>query len=415
MTKQQQKKIAVIGAGIIGLCVAKQLRDKGYQVSLFDNEGIAQRCSKGNAGHFATEQVFPLANKKLIPKLPSMLFNPRGALSIKPSYALKMLPWFCRFLLNMRTKTFKAHTQAIRALNELALPAYEALLAGSNYKSLLTKNGSLLTFEHTKKRDIKKMYLDFKAHNVSVTWLDKKALRQLEPNISDSVTEALFFHDVGHTIDPYSLCMLIFNLYKEQGGEYKQENVTDITSRSSEPIVYTTLGQAHSFDKVVVCTGAWSKPLAKKLGLNVPLDTERGYHAMIDMHDILSRPVASAERQFIITPMQQGLRLAGTVEFAGLDAPKRVSRAMMLLDHAKNLITNIEHGQISQTWMGCRPSLPDSLPVIGTAPDNKNILFAFGHQHLGLTQGAITAKLIAQLCQDEQPSLDLTPYRIDRF
>ncbi|MBD1582746.1 NAD(P)/FAD-dependent oxidoreductase [Pseudoalteromonas sp. S16_S37] len=414
MTKKEQK-IAVIGAGIIGLCVAKQLRDKGYRVSLFDSEGIAQRCSKGNAGHFATEQVFPLANKKLLPKLPSMIFNPRGALSIKASYALKMLPWFCRFLLNMREKPFKAHTQALKALNEHALPAYDELLADSNYQELLTKNGSLLTFEKTSHKDIEKMYRDFKAQDVSVVWLDKKALHELEPNISEQVTDALFFPDVGHSVDPHQLCMHIFNLYNELGGEYIQQKVTNIVAQSAQSTITTSANNTYHFDKIVVCTGAWSKPLAKQLGFKVPLDTERGYHAMVEKHGILSRPVASAERQFIITPMQQGLRLAGTVEFAGLDAPERTHRATMLLGHAQNILTDIEHCQITQTWMGCRPSLPDSLPVISSAPDNENILFAFGHQHLGLTQAAITAKLIAQLCHGEQPSLDLTPYRINRF
>ncbi|NOU49330.1 FAD-binding oxidoreductase [Pseudoalteromonas sp. JBTF-M23] len=411
----KEQKVAVIGAGIIGLCVAKRLRDCGYHVCLFDSEGIAQRCSKGNAGHFATEQVFPLADKKLLPKLPNMLFNPQGALSIKASYALKMLPWFFRFLLNMREKRFNAHTRALKALNESSLSAYEELLAGSNYQSLLTKNGSLLTFEQSKPSDIEKIYLNFKAQNVSVTWLDKKALHELEPNISEHVTNALFFPEVGHSIDPHSLCMHIFNQYNKQGGEFFQEAVTNIIAQSDKSIVSTSTNNTYHFDKVVVCTGAWSKPLAKQLGFNVPLETERGYHAMVEKHDILSRPVASAERQFIITPMQQGLRLAGTVEFAGLNAPERTTRATMLLGHAKNILTDIQHCQIKQTWMGCRPSLPDSLPVISTAPDNKNILFAFGHQHLGLTQAAITAKLIAQLCQGEQPSLDLNPYRINRF
>ena len=172
---------------------------------------------------------------------------------------------------------------------------------------------------------------------------------------------------------------------------------------------------SYHFDKIVVATGALSKKLAHQLGYFVPLDTERGYHAMIKHQTSLSRPVASAERQFIITPMSSGLRIAGTVEFAGLDAPENHQRTDVLMEHAAALLPSIDNTPASETWMGCRPSLPDSLPVIGRSPHHRNVYFGFGHQHLGLTQAAITAELLAQLCNSEVPSLDLTPYRIDRF
>ncbi|CAH9058090.1 Hydrogen cyanide synthase subunit HcnC [Pseudoalteromonas holothuriae] len=413
MIKNKQK-IAVIGAGIIGLCNAKKLQDLGYHVTLFDDKGIAECCSKGNAGHFATEQVFPLANKNLLPKLPSMLLNPNSALAIHWRYLFKILPWFGRFVFNMRSKSFDAHTQAIRALNENALSAYEDLLTDSDYQSLIIKKGSLLTFERTKKAEIEKIYTRYQEQNIAVRWLSKKELHKLEPNLNELITDALYFTDVGHSVEPHKLCLHIFDLFKAGGGEFLQ---TAIKTLSPQTVIHATTDadETYQFDKVVICTGAWSKPLAKQLGFKVPLDTERGYHAMLNKHHILSRPIASAERQFIITPMQQGLRLAGTVEFAGLHAPEHTQRATMLLEHAKKLLPDVEKCQVQHTWMGCRPSLPDSLPVISSHPNCENIFFAFGHQHLGLTQAAITAKLIAQLCQGESPCLDLTPYRIDRF
>ncbi|CAM3984845.1 NAD(P)/FAD-dependent oxidoreductase [Pseudoalteromonas byunsanensis] len=412
---QQKQHIAVIGAGIVGLCTAKRLQDLGFSVTLFDPTGIAQRCSKGNAGHFASEQVFPLASAKLLPKLPGMLLNPLGPLRIDWRYALKMLPWFLSFLLNMRPTSFKKHTQALRALNESSLAAYQELLADSDYGSLITKNGSLLTFETSSSKRVEKTYLAFKAQGVSIKWLKGKEIQALEPTLSSNVKHALLFCDVGHTTDPHVLCRHIYQRFVENGGLFARTEITEITPKSNQVELLTDKGENLVFDKAVLCTGAWSKPLAKQLGFKVPLDTERGYHAMLNELGALSRPVASAERQFIITPMQSGLRLAGTVEFAGLDAPERNERATMLLAHAQQLVQGLEQSQVTQTWMGCRPSLPDSLPIICRSPKHDNILFAFGHQHLGLTQAAITAKLVGQLCMGEQPALDLTPYRIDRF
>ena len=412
---QDKKRIAVIGAGIVGICNAKSLIDAGFSVTLFDEHGVAQRCSKGNAGHFATEQVFPLAQSSILPKLPSMLLDPKGALRIDWRYLFKAMPWFLRFVFNMRKSAFNKNTQALKALNEQALDAYKSLLGETEFNALLHIDGSLLTFEHTSDDKIDAIEKSFTDQGVAIKRLKGKEVFEVEPNLSPSIKQALYFTEVGHSADPYHLCQYIYKQFSAAGGEFIQGKVADIDADQSNATVHMAAGEKHTFDKVVVATGAWSKPLAKKLGFKVPLDTERGYHSMVSGSELLTRPVASAERQFIITPMNDGLRLAGTVEFAGLDAPENTPRATMLLDHASAMVSGLGKPDIKKTWMGHRPSLPDSLPVIGQSPDNKNIYFSFGHQHLGLTQAAITAKLITQLCSNIQPSLDLTPYRIDRF
>ena len=412
---QEKQHIAVIGAGIIGLCTAKSLTDAGFSVTLFDEHGVAQKCSKGNAGHFATEQVFPLAQASLLPKLPSMLLNPKGALRIDWLYLFKALPWFTRFLINMSKSKFSAHTKALRQLNEASLPAYKTLLGEENFEKLIHVDGSLLSFEHENYKIAESMAESFRAHGVAVKHLKGEEVFELEPSLSKNIKQALFFTEVGHSVEPYELCKSIYQLAEQQGAVLKKQKVTKIIPNNNGVMIELSSGAKHQFAKAVICTGAWSKPLAKQLGFTVPIDTERGYHAMIDNPSTLKRPVASADRQFIITPMQHGLRLAGTVEFAGLNAPENNDRATMLLDHAKALINGIEDKQVKTTWMGHRPSLPDSLPVLNTAPNNKNIVFAFGHQHLGLTQAAITAQIVSQLCLGEKTSIDLTPYRIDRF
>ncbi|MFC3031400.1 NAD(P)/FAD-dependent oxidoreductase [Pseudoalteromonas fenneropenaei] len=408
------QSVAVIGAGIIGLCTALELTKRGIAVTLFDGKGVAMGCSFGNAGHFATEQVFPLAEPSLLTKLPRMLFDKTGPLRLDWRYLGKALPWFWRFLLNMQKRHFVVHSQALRALNEAALPAYQRLL-GESYATLINANGSLLTFEHQDFALVDKLAAQFRAQGVAVKVLRGQEIQALEPELGRNVQQALWFTEVAHSSDPHTLCLTIKAQLDSAQVQFNQAHIKHIYSSSQGVIVTTVDDEQHRFDELVIAAGAWSKPLVKQLGFNVPLDTERGYHAMLNCANPITRPVASADRQFIITPMAMGLRLAGTVEFAGLNAPENHQRAQVLLPHAQALIPTLAGDTISSTWMGCRPSLPDSLPVIGTSPKHSNIHFAFGHQHLGLTQGAITAELVADCIQRRSPRITLHPYRIDRF
>ncbi len=414
MATENSQHVAVIGAGIIGICSALQLQNAGFRVTLIDEQGIAQGCSKGNAGHFATEQVFPLANASLLKKLPKMLFDPLGPLRIDWRYALKAFPWFWRFLLNMRKQKFAAHTHALRALNESALPAYDRLLTRFKLQHLITKQGSLLTFEHTSIEEINKHHQQFLAQGVKVKLLNQSELHQVEPSLSNNVQYALLFEEVAHTVDPYLFCTSLMAQFRQLGGTFTQAKVSKLVANLTE-FSLKVGSQEQAFDKVVIAAGAWSTALLKPLGYHAPLDTERGYHCMVNFEHGLTRPVASYERSFIMTPMTEGLRLAGTVEFAGVDKAMNEARALSLLPHASKLLNTSSSLHAQSTWMGCRPSLPDSLPILGRAPHHPNLIFAFGHQHLGLTQAAITAELVSELCQGFIPALNLKPYCISRF
>lgn len=411
MTKNN--KIAVIGAGIIGVCNAVQLQRHGYQVSLFDPKGVGTQCSMGNAGHFATEQVFPLADKALFKKLPGMLMNKLSPLRIDWRYLIKALPWFARFCSNMPARAYRHNTEALKALNLAAIDAYRRLL-GANFDAHITCNGSLLTFEKFSYDDIEKLYQAYVSNGVNVELLDQQATQALEPQLHNKINYALLFKDVAHTTDPYKLSNTLFQEFLRLGGQFIQQAVTNIQQHDKVIVATDTQGSPPHFDKVVICTGAWSKQLCKQLGYKLPLEAERGYHNMLSTH-ALSRPVASADRQFIMTPMKNGLRLAGTVEFAGLTRPPFYARAASLLTHAKGMLKGFSDVRQGTYWMGPRPSLPDSLPVIGQAPEHPNILFALGHQHLGLTQAAITSELIANLVANQPTVFDITPYSITRF
>ena len=415
-TKSNTKTVGIVGAGIVGICCALYLQRSGYKVTLIDGKGISQGCSKGNAGHFATEQVFPLADKSLLPQLPKMLLDPLGPFRIKLSYLFKAMPWFVRFLFNMQDKKVQSHTLALRSLNEKSIVAYQPLLDDADLGHLLSTKGSLLTFETTKQRQIEKLLGAFRAEGINLELLDRKQLEELEPGLDKRVKSAILFKDVAHTCDPELLSFELTKHFLKNGGEFIQQDV-DLLQPHALGIEVKLKHKNLRFNKVVVATGAWSKQLVAPLGYKVPIEAERGYHLMLEQHKLLNRPVASAERKFIMTPMSAGLRLAGTVEFAGLNAKMNEKRADALLPHAKQLLPELaEHVPSgNEKWMGCRPSLPDSLPVIGHAPRHKHLYFAFGHQHLGLTQGAITGKIISELIDNKPPSVDVSPFNINRF
>jgi len=423
------QKIAVVGAGIVGVNCALALQMLGYQVTLIDKEYVGAGCSKGNAGHFATEQVFPLAEPSLLMQLPKMLLDPLGPVALSPMHFIKAIPWFMQFFNNMRAEKRANNGAAIKALNKQSIEYYKPLLQAANAQHLLVSNGSLLVFEKTAYKDVVAMHAHYQQAGVAVKLLNREQTLALEPNLNDNITQALFFTKVGHTSDPLAICVVLANYAKSLGMEFQQLSVDSIEQIESGVVINTKKDNFY-FDHCVVATGAYSKNLLKGLGYNLPIEAERGYSLSISMTEneqaLLSRPVASAERKFIITPMDKILRFSGTVEYAGLHAKANNKRADMLIKNAEfvmkklpDLTSSRDEKDVNkitgERWMGCRPSLPDSLPVICKAPQHQNIFFALGHQHLGLTQGAITGKLIGQLVSGQETDIDVAPYCISRF
>lgn len=426
LNQQDKKNIAVIGAGIVGINCALSLQSQGFQVTLIDKEAIAAGCSKGNAGHFATEQVFPLAEFNLLWQLPKLLLDPLGPMALSPWYFPKAIPWFLRFMANMPSTVRNKNSEAIKSLNKYAIDYYIPLLKEAQAEHLLIKRGSLLVYENTPITEINKQWKHYHDAGIAVDLLNREQVLALEPNLSEKITHALYFTEVGHTSSPAELCQQLALLAINKGANFKQFSVQSLTT-TEQGVELADDSQSLLFDKVVIATGAWSKNLLAQLNYKLPLEIERGYSLDLPQEDItlnnddaLQRPVASAERRFIMTPMQHGLRLSGTVEFAGLKRKANFKRADMLYKHAKNMITNIvsfneKECKEEQRWMGFRPSLPDSLPVICQTPNHSNVFCALGHQHLGLTQGAITGKLIGQIILGEKTDIDISPFCLSRF
>ncbi|KKO45632.1 hypothetical protein WG68_09630 [Arsukibacterium ikkense] len=407
-------QLIVVGAGIIGLSSAVFLQQAGFTVTLLDPAQPGTGCSFGNAGHFATEQVFGLAQPALLRQLPAMLLKADSPLSIRAGYLLQAMPWFIRFLANMAPHRRAAIQQALTALNRQSLPSWQLLLQHCQAQPLLQQQGALLVSEQPAARQLQAQYTAYQQAGIAVRLLPQAELLQLEPALSANIACGLEFTEVGHTANPFALCQQLFNTFRQQGGQYLPYKLLRIIPQGQQQRLQTDQGEL-CCDTLLIAAGAASHRLCHQLGWKVPLEAERGYHLMVNAVP-LSRPVSSAERKFIMTPMHSGLRLAGTAEFAGLNATANYRRADMLQHHASALLTApLAPLDSNSRWCGNRPSLPDSLPVLGACPRHQGIYYNFGHQHLGLTQAAFSAELISQCLQQQATAIDITPFRINRF
>ena len=418
--------VIVIGAGVVGSACALSLSQQGLRVLVLDShQHPGMGASFGNAGHMATEQVFPIADAAIVKRLPKMLLDPMGPLRLDWRYVPKALPWFTRLLWNLRKTPYQASVAGIRALNENSLDAWRRLLDTIDSRYLLKEDGSLLVYEKdSAAEELATLHTRMTKQQVAVEYWQASAIKNTAPQLSDSIKGGLFFPDTAHTINPFQIVNSLVSAAKANGVQFRQENVISGQDHDNGVTLKTASSSSFTAGKVLIACGAHSAHLTATLtGTKVPLDTERGYHLMLP-HERHRLPMAvtSLERRFIMTPMDEGLRLAGTVEFAGLHRPANMQRAWQLHKLSQGLFKNDLDTTEAKTWMGFRPSLPDSLPIIDSVKSGR-VLLAFGHHHLGLTQAAITAEIISQLAKQEnqqaqlhcQLPIDLSPYRLSRF
>jgi len=289
------------------------------------------------------------------------------------------------------------------------------MLEAAHAAHLLHMDGHLVLVEETKSvSPAQKEISTFAEAGVAVKWISASQVRDRAPQITADLQGALQFSGTGHVDDPHEVCKSLFDGFLAEGGKFMQAEVSRIECRGAG-IVALAHGTICNAGNLVLSCGAWSKPLAAQLGYAVPLDTERGYHITLpDVSPAFKIPIASYERKVIMTPMSCGLRMTGTVELGGLKLPPDPNRYALLKRHMNELVAGVPTEGAS-TWMGFRPSLPDHLPVLGRLPDGRNIFFAFGHQHLGLTLAGVSARIIAAQIQGRDPGIDLSPFSPDRF
>ena len=410
-----KSSIGVIGAGIQGVCISLSLIKKGFEVTLIDREDPGKEsASYGNAGHFSPYASVPINRPDILVDVPTMLLSSTGPLALKWNYVPKMIPWFIKFIKNCSKKNMLHTTKYMHQILDLALPAYDELFEDINVSELVESKGIIYFWTN---KDLKSRELEInmrKELGIKQQLLTPHEIHDLEPHIKQIYHGGVLYPNARHTRNPKKVLLKLFDLFKKKGGRFEKQNVQSISfTADNKPAIKTNLN-LYNFDKAVISCGAFSKKLTDQMGEKIPLDTERGYHVHFQGHDhLLSRPVIFLNRGFGITPMEQGLRVVGTVEFGGLNNPPSKKRILNLVDNAKYLFPELKDHH--DEWLGFRPTLPDFLPVIGTSKNHKNLFYSFGHHHLGWTLGAISGKIVAGLVAGENTNLDLVPYNSKRF
>lgn len=409
-------KITIVGAGLVGLASAHALAAEGHRVTVIDREGPAAGASQGNAGWLAHTDIDPIASPKMLRRVPRFLLDPLGPLAIRPSYLISILPWLARLVWASRPENLARSVEALVSLQKLAMPAWTSLSGELGLGKLIHRRGGLFVF------DDEAAFVRAKAHfqkqralGIACDLLDAAQVRQMEPALTDRVVAAAFFPDAAHVSDPREVTQALFDAAMARDIHFEKAEIRAVEPGPPVRLV-TRSGDVLTADRVVVAAGAWSRPLAASLGDDVPLDTERGYNVSFPgVTGLLSRPVSFDGQGFVATPLDSGLRIGGAVELGGLSLPPNHARTRALYEKATRFLRDVPPFESGSTWMGFRPSIPDSLPVIGRARTSADVIYAFGHGHYGLTQSAATGSLVADLIAGRTPPIDLARFSPQRF
>jgi len=409
-------RIVVIGAGLVGLTAAHALADEGYAVTVIDREGPAAGASRGNAGWLAHTDIDPIASPGMLAQVPRFLLDPLGPLAIRARYLLPILPWLARLILASRPSQLTRSIEALVSLNRLAMPAWERLSRQLGTGHFIHRRGALFAYDDA--RLLARARLQFarqRGFGIDVVELDRAELRQMEPALAETILGAGYFPDAAHVSDPRLVTEALFNAARLRGIGFIKAEVTAV-ARGPGVLVQATGHNPILADRCVIAAGAWSRNLAHALGDTIPLETERGYNVSFpEAGHGLARPVSFGGHGFVATPLSTGLRIGGAVELGGLTLPPNHARTRALHQKAQRLLRDVPAFETGTVWMGHRPSLPDSLPVIGFCRAGKEVVYAFGHGHYGLTQSAATGRIVADLIAGRTPPVDLAPFSPQRF
>lgn len=406
----------VIGAGIIGTAIAHDLQKRGRQVVLVDRDAPGRGASFGNMASIAVTEFMPASRPSVWRQIPGWMLDPEGPVRVRPSYMPKLVPWFLRFLAASRPSRLRELEAQGAALCALALDDTLALLRETGLEGEISEEGCLSLYtdeaEFRADRDHIAILERFGfPHEV----LGRQAIRTLEPELSDTIGLAVLFPQNRSIKDPYRLVLALADRFTALGGRVETGEVTGFVRGEGIREVVLKDGRRMPADDVVIAAGAFSGRLAKLLGEPIPLETERGYHTQIMAPGISMRhSVIWPARAFMVTPTAGGIRVGGTVEMAGLDAPPDYRRSRITVKRAREALPNLRCEDFTE-WMGHRPALPDTVPILSPSATTRGVFYATGHGHLGLTYAATTARLMGDLITGAKPPLDLYPYRINRF
>ncbi|WP_319520683.1 FAD-binding oxidoreductase [uncultured Martelella sp.] len=406
----------VIGGGIIGCMIARYLAEAGRAVTILERGEIAAGSSAGNAGILAFPEIVPIPSPGITWKAPVWLLDPLGPLTIRPAYAARLVPWFWHFWRASFRKNFEHGLKVQTALMRLAISEFEHVRKDEHLAPFVVNTGTLDLYDSEKSFNAaapdwaRKRKAGFDFHRVG-----RREIEELQPGLAPQFEHAIYSDDGLQVSDPAGFTRAIADKLQRDGIKIRIAEAAAIEPTGEGARIRLADGSALAARTVVVACGAWSKRLAKSLGEATPLDTERGYNTTLPAASFpLKRQLYFNDHSFVVTPLKDGVRIGGAVEFGGIDLPANFKRSDMLMKLAKRFLPGLETGGGEQ-WMGLRPSMPDCLPVIGRSKAAPNVIYAFGHGHLGLTQSAATARLVSELSAGQKPSIDLDDLRFDRF
>lgn len=408
--------VIVIGAGVVGLSAAIAAVASGLSVTVLDREGPAAGASAGNAGAFAFTDILPLASPGILKKAPKWLLDPLGPLTVPPAYALKIAPWMFRFWRACQPARVAHSTAAQTALMDLSKAELEPFLGATGTAPMLRKEGNLQVYEG--EAEFKASLAGWKAradHGIEFRHLDAAGIAQIQPGLAARFTHATFTPGWYSIADPKLYTLALADHFRTIGGVIERAEVIALKPVDGAVEVLSADGRARRAAQVVLSAGAFSHRVARTLGESIPLETERGYNTTLpaDAFDLRTQ-ITFGGHGFVVTRLSTGIRVGGAVELGGLDLPPNFRRSEAMLKKAQAFLPGLKpEGGVR--WMGFRPSLPDSLPAIGRARATPRVIFAFGHGHLGLTQSAGTARIVADLLTGRTPAIDIAPFSPQRF
>jgi D-amino-acid dehydrogenase len=414
---QQQPHCIVIGAGIVGASCAWHLQQRGARVTLVDSNSPGQATSFGNAGCISPSSIYPFSYPGAIRQVPGWLLDPLGPMKIRWGNLPGLLPWFWRFWREGTLQQVQAISTAQHQLMRSATADYDAILQATGSESLRQSNGLILLYTDQAEFDDDRWHFDIK-DQFQLPWskLSHAELHDLEPDVRlNPEGLAVIDHSWQHLLSPADVTQRIAESALANGARWIQDRVTQVSAHETGAEISTASGQKIAGDYLVLATGVWTNTLLKQLGHRVPLTAKRGYHSMLAQPNVkLSHPLMQIKEYIVMTPMRDGLRVAGTAEFAHIDAKPDYRRAKALLQHAQRFLPGLKGESVTE-WMGQRPMLPDSIPVLGKLPGRERVLCAFGHGHYGITQGPTSGRIIADLVFGQQSHVDIKPFSITRF
>lgn len=410
-------RIIIVGGGVVGIATAALLSEAGHKVTVIDRSGLAQETSKGNAAALAFSDIIPLASPKILFKAPKWLLDPLGPLTIRPSYLPRLTPWLWQFWKASLPARYRASIETQTALMRLAEAEMMALVHRAGIAGMVRHDGSLELYESEAELDTSAAgWQQREKAGIAFEHVRGERLAELQPGLSSRFVAGTYVPGWKTVSEPQAFALALWAHAERCGATFEKAEIVGLERSGTGPSVRLADGATRDADRIVICAGAWSTRLINPVTkLRIPLDTERGYNTTLPEGAFdLKRQLIFGNHGFVMTPLSTGVRVGGAVELGGLDLPPNYARSKSMLEKAATFLPGLKTtGGVE--WMGFRPSLPDSLPVIGALPEDPSVLLGFGNGHLGLTQSAAMGRLIADLVGNRTPSIDIAACRPDRF